>query len=71
MEEIIIGRKPKVMKVGSRFVVKPKRKYRILVQERISEKCDTEKMRSFMVYDFDGRSTVDSVKKKIMKKMSE
>jgi len=46
---------------------KPKRIYRILVQERKSEKCDTETMRSFMIHDYKGMSTIDSIKKKLQK----
>jgi hypothetical protein len=60
---IIIGN----MKNSDGTDKRPKRKYRILVQERLSENCDTEKMRSFMVYDFNGKSTIESVRKNFLK----
>ena len=47
----------------------PKRRFRILVQEKLSEKCDKEKMRSFMIYVYKGMSTIDSIKKKLQKSM--
>lgn len=55
------------MKTIKKFQNKPKKRYRILVQERKSDKCDSEKMRSFMIYDFKGMSTVDSIKRKLQK----
>lgn len=44
---------------------KPKRIYRIFIQERKSQKCRTEKGRSFMIKDFQGDSTIDKVKDKL------
>ena len=43
----------------------PKRKYRITIQERKTKYAPTEKMRSFMIHDHTGRTTIDSIKKRL------
>jgi len=41
---------------------KPKRIYRIVIQERISTKCKKEGARSFMIKDYVGNSDIDKIK---------
>lgn len=74
----IKGKQGKFIGIGSSEIktsvvkhlqTKPKKKYRVTIQERKSERCDEETMRSFMVYDFKGMSTIDSVKKKLEKSL--
>lgn len=56
-DSIIIGKPNKELK--------PKFKYRINVQQKASKGKKTEAMKSFMIYDFQGRSNIDSVKKRL------
>jgi len=46
---------------------KPVRKYRVLIRELKTKNHKVEKMRSFMIYDFKGRTDVDKIKKKLMR----
>ena len=65
---IFIG-KPKV-ETESKVISKPKKRFRIIIQERLSSGNKIEKCRSFMIYDLKGRSTVDSIKRKLEKGFS-
>lgn len=56
------------METKTKFTNKPKKKYRVIIQERKSVGNTIEKSRSFMIYDFTGRTNVDSIKKKLQKK---
>jgi len=56
-----------VMINKSKFKDKPKRKFRVIIQERKTNGRAVESMRSFMIYDFKGRATIDSVKRKLLK----
>lgn len=55
------------MKTKTTFENKPKKKFRVIIQERLAQGNHIEKARSFMVYDFNGRTTIDSLKKKLEK----
>lgn len=44
---------------------KPKKKYRIIIQQREINGDGRLDMRAFMIYDYKGMSTVDSIKKKL------
>lgn len=63
-KRIIIG-KPKHNAVG--VLIKPKNKFRLIVQQRPNTRGGFEAIRSIMVYDFTGKQTVDSLKKKLEK----
>ena len=70
IQNVVIFGKAKIKETKSlMFEKKPSKKYRILIQERKSSGNEVEKMRSFMIYDFRGNSTVDSVKKKLFKSL--
>lgn len=43
------------------IIGKPKKKYRVIVQERLSSRCRKEKARSFMIYDIAGNSNIDAI----------
>lgn len=45
----------------------PKKKYRVLIQERDAENSDLCSMRSFMIFDFKGKTTIDKITKKLNK----
>ena len=45
---------------------KVKKKFRVIVQERFAKSNKKEKSRSFMIYDYEGKSTVDSIKDDLM-----
>ena len=61
-ESVHIG-KAKVKKV---LVEKPKKKYRIIVQEKQIRGNGNEGCRSFMIFDFTGKSKIDKIKKQLM-----
>ncbi len=52
-DPIVLGKK----KEGE----KPKRKFRVLVQERLSTKTEIESMTSFMIHDYKGKTKVKSI----------
>lgn len=45
-----------------------KKKYRIIIQERKSKSDKLEKCRSFMLYDYTGKSNIDTLKDKLSKR---
>jgi hypothetical protein len=49
------------------FIGTPHRKFRILIQERKSDGSKIERARSFMIYCFDKKVTIDDVKNKLSK----
>lgn len=67
MKDATIIGKPK-METKTKFASKPKKKYRVIIQERKATGNKIEKCRSFMIYDFQGRTNVDSIKKRLQKK---
>lgn len=68
-EKIIIGNKKYRQQRIKSNGKNPKKKYRVIIQERISEKNNVERMTSFMVYDFSGRTTIKSLSKRLQKFM--
>ena len=65
MTKINIG-KFKVRKID-KILDKPKKKYRIIIQERLAVGNDIESCRSFTIHDYSARSTIDSIKRKLIK----
>ncbi len=59
-EKYVIGN-PKI-KTKTQFESKPIKKYRILIQERLASGNKVEKARSFMIYDFEGKTSIDGIK---------
>jgi len=49
---------------------KAKKKYRIIIQQRKTKNSELEACRSFMHYDITGKSTISSIKKKLIKTMN-
>lgn len=52
--------------VIKKVVEKPKKKYRIVIQEKPALKNDVEKSRSFIINDYHGDSSIDLIKEKLM-----
>jgi hypothetical protein len=48
---------------------KPSKKYRVIVQEKPVTGNKNQGMKSFMIYDYTGRSTINSIKNKLNKFM--
>lgn len=48
---------------------RPRRKFRVLIQERKSRGSSIERMTSFMIYSYDKRVSLESIKEKLMKRM--
>ena len=55
------------MKNDSVAIGQPKKKYRIVIQQRNVKHSKQEACRSFMIYDFKGKSTIDKVKEQLKK----
>jgi len=45
---------------------KPSLKYRINIQQRCTQKHNVQNMKSFMIYDYDGKSTIEKIKNKLV-----
>ena len=45
----------------------PKKKYRIIVQQRTTKSNKKEASRSFMINDYTGKSNIDTIKEKLQK----
>lgn len=64
--------KNKIITPQSKVILgEPKRKYRIIIQERKlkNNKDIIEKCRSFMLYDYTGKSSIDKLKKKLIERL--
>lgn len=66
MSEIVYLGKPKFVKVF-KLLNNPKKKFRIIIQERKANGNKLERARSFTLHDLTGNSTIDSVKKRLFK----
>ena len=64
---ITIG-EPKLNKKTG-MMTKPKKKFRVLIQERKSQGSKIERMNSFMIYDYKGESSMKSITQAIQKKV--
>ena len=59
----------KLLKGHSKVIMgEPKKRFRIVIQERLSKTNKKEKCRSFMLYDYTGKSNIDKVKDKLIEK---
>ena len=70
----IIKMEQEIIKIGNPKTIQKitsiaKKKYRVLIQERITTENDTERMRSFTIHDFTGKTNIDSIKRKLQKKV--
>lgn len=54
------------MKKDSISIGTVKKKYRIIIQQRTVKGDKKETMRSFMIYDYSGKTKIDKIKEKLM-----
>lgn len=43
-----------------------KKRYRVIIQERKSKLCKKEKATSFMIYDYEGSTTLEYIKENLI-----
>lgn len=49
---------------------RPRKKYRIIIQQRQIRGDKKEASRSFMIYDYTGMSTIDSIRKRLQRSVN-